>query len=420
MAIKNLWSNEFYQGGIFLTAGSFIVNAFNYLFSVFTAKSVGPRGFGEITALISYMSIFSLPFTILSTIIIQKISAAGINRKTYALPLEYLFISKTRRILLFCLPLLLLIPFIPRFTNLSPLSSYSLIPLISLSFLSSFYLAANQGLRLFFLVTVIAIGTAILKFSGSFISYLGVDGVAVIVIFILISTLFSAIASYILFHKKVQHNSDGVTKRIEKSIFSILLSRQFLIFALSVTGISLFGTIDIIFVKKFFSAEIAGIYSSWSLLSKIILYAIGPLISISFIFFSSSETKKDQKNVLFFSFILLILVGIGSYIVYTRFAIFLINLFFGNGFYALIPYLGMASIFGSLYAALTYINNYFLSKKSFAAVILPATLPFYALGLFIIPKQIEIIMQLTIGFSIFIVTVYTIFLYIIRDRTVAI
>ncbi|MBI3366123.1 hypothetical protein HY041_00650 [Candidatus Roizmanbacteria bacterium] len=404
--LKSLWSNEFYQGGIVLTAGSFIVNFLNYLFSVFTAKSVGPRGFGEITALISYISIFSLPFTILSTIIIQKISAAGTNRKTYALLLEHLFISKTRNIFLFCLPLLISIPFIPQFTNLSPLSSYSLILLIVLSFLSSFYLAANQGLRLFFLATVITIGTAVFKLAGPFLSYLGIDGTTVIIFFLLLSALFSAITSYILFHKKISHNSNEVVKRVGKSIFSILLSRQFLIFALSVTGISLFGTIDIIFVKKFFLPEIAGIYSSWSLFSKIILYAVGPFISISFIFFSSTETKMQQKNTLLISLVVLLCIGVMSYLVYTNFAGALVEVFFGNRFNAVIQYLGMASVFGSLYTALTFINNYFLSKKSLAALILPIGLPIYVFELFAIPKRIESVMQLTIMFSFLVMFIY--------------
>lgn len=404
--IKSLWGNEFCQGGIVLTAGSFIVNFLNYLFSVFTAKSIGPKGFGEITALISYVSIFSLPFTILSTIIIQKISAAGINRKIYALSLEHLFISKTQKILIFCFPLLLSIPFIPRLTNLSPLSSYSLIPLIVLSFFSSFYLAANQGLRLFFLATVIAIGTATFKFTGPFLSYIGVDGVAVIIIFLLLSAFFSAIASYILFHNKLPHNSDGVTKRIEKSIFSILLSRQFLIFALSVTGISLFGTIDIIFVKKFFSPEIAGIYSSWSLFSKIILYAVGPFISISFIFFSSAETKMQQKNTLLVSLVVLFFIGVASYLVYANFAGVLVELFFGRRFNTVMQYLGIASVFGSFYTALTFINNYFLSKKSLAALILPLGLPFYIIALFMIPKRIDCVIFLTIAYSILVMILY--------------
>lgn len=404
--IKNLWSNEFYQGGFVITIGSFIVNFLNYLFNFFAAKSLGPKGYGEITALISYLSIFSLPFAIISTIIIQKVSAAGINRKTYALSLECLFVSKTRRILLFCAPLLFFIPFIPRLTNLSPLSSYILIPLIILSFLSSFYLAANQGLRLFLLTTIVAIGAATFKFTGSFLSYFGVDGITVIVIFLFLSTFFSTILTYLIFHNKTSQTIHTIGKRIEKSIVSILLSRQFLIFALSVTGISLFGMIDIIFVKKFFSPEIAGIYSSWSLFSKIILYAVGPFISLSFIFFSSSETKMQQRNTLLISFVVLLFIGVASYFIYTNFASILITVFFGHRFDSVAQYLNLASIFGSVYTALIFINNYFLSKKSLAALILPLGLPLYMTALFIIPKRIDYVMFLTIAYSILVIILY--------------
>jgi len=272
--LSTLWSNEFYQGGVVLTAGSFIVNFLNYLFNFFAAKSLGPKGFGEITALISYLSIFSLPFTILATIIIQKISAAGIDRKTYAVLLEDLFVSKLKKMLFFCIPFIFFIPLFPQLTNLSPLSSYNLILLTVLSFFSSFYLAANQGLRLFFLATLTAVGAVILKSAGSFLTYVGIGDITLVQIFLFLSTLFSTIATYFIFHRNTIQKIHSIRKRIEKSVVSILFSRQFLIFSLSVAGISLFGTIDIIFVKKFFSPEIAGIYSSLSLFSKIILYAV--------------------------------------------------------------------------------------------------------------------------------------------------
>jgi O-antigen/teichoic acid export membrane protein len=410
--LSTLWSNEFYQGGVVLTAGSFIVNFLNYLFNFFAAKSLGPKGFGEITALISYLSIFSLPFTILATIIIQKISAAGIDRKTYAVLLEDLFVSKLKKMLFFCIPFIFFIPLFPQLTNLSPLSSYNLILLTVLSFFSSFYLAANQGLRLFFLATLTAVGAVILKSAGSFLTYVGIGDITLVQIFLFLSTLFSTIATYFIFHRNTIQKIHSIRKRIEKSVVSILFSRQFLIFSLSVAGISLFGTIDIIFVKKFFSPEIAGIYSSWSLFSKIILYAVGPFISISFIFFSSAETKLQQKNTLLVSIVVLLFIGIISYFLYTNFASILIAIFFGARFNAVMHYLRLASIFGSLYTALTFINNYFLSRKSVAALILPLGLPFYIITLFMIPKQIEIIMQTTILFSLLVIIIYCLYFLI--------
>lgn len=415
-AIKNFWGNEFYQGGVFITVGSFIVNGLNYLFSVFAAKSLGPKGFGEVSALLSYISVFSLPFTILSYLVIQKISAAGSNRLEYAISLEHLFIEKTKKLIVVSLPLLIFAPLLQRITNLSSISSYSMIPLVIFALLASFYIAATQGLRLFLLSTIILIGTAFFKLLGSFLAYVGIDGISTIILFLIISALFSAASCYLVFHNQVKHRSELPVKKIQKSILSILLSRQFVLSALSVIGISLFGTIDVIFVKKFFSAEVAGIYSSWSLLSKAILYAVGPLISVSFIFFSSKETQKNQRRVLFYSLIILALLMMVSYIGYTRFSIILINLFFGSGFYALIPYLGMASIFGSLYAGLSYINNYLLSKKSLGALVLPAALPFYALGLFFIPKRIKAIIQLSIGFSLLILIIFACCLYIFRTK----
>lgn len=409
-ALQKLWSNEFSQGGIVLTSGSFIINFLNYLFSLLTAKSLGPSGFGEITAVLSYVIISSVPLTILSTLIIQKISAAGNERKTYALSLERLFLEKTKIISLFFILFLLLTPFLPRFTNLSTAGSYSLFPLILLTFFSVFYISANQGLRIFLIVTIINITTTLFKFLGALFAYLHVGGITVVFIFLIISALISFIANYIFFHRTVHTIRDKI-QRIERSITSIIASKDFLMFCLSITGMTFFGTIDILFAKKFFSAETAGIYSSWSLLAKIILYAVGPLISISFIFFSSKETKNQQQRILAASLLILILLGILSYFVYTNFGKELITVFFGNRFNAVMNYLGLASIFGSLYTAIFFINNYFLSQKSLGTLILPIGIPFYILGLFMIPKNIGAIMYLSICFSMIIVGFYGILFF---------
>lgn len=408
--MSRLWSNEFYQGGIVLTSGSFIINFLNYLFSVLTAKSLGPKGFGEISALLSYIAVTSLPFTILSSIIIQKISASGEHRKAYASSLEMFFMTKVKKLLVVFACLFIFIPFLPRLTNLSQLSSYSLLPLIILGFFGAFYTAANQGLRLFFLITVISIAASLLKFLGGVLVYLHIDGIATIICFLFFSAIISLITSYIFFHNKIGRLPKN-QRRIERSIFSVLLSKQFLIFTLSVTAISLFGTIDIMFVKKFFSAETAGIYSSWSLFSKIILYGVGPLISLSFIFFSSYETRRQQKNILIVSLIVLLFIMFTSYLVYTHFARILIAVFFGDRFSPVIQYLGQASIFGSLYTAILFINNYFLSQKSFASLLLPFGLPFYIIFLFLVPKKIDQIIQLTISFSFSIICLYIVIFF---------
>lgn len=403
--IRSVWNNEFYQGGIVLTSGSFVINFLNYLFSILTAKSLGPNGFGEISALLSYIAVCSLPFTIFTSIVIQKISAIRTDRKNYSLSLEYLFITKTKKILLFFIPLIVVIPFLPRFTNLSILSSYTLVPLIVLNLITSFYMAANNGLRLFFLITITNVGAAVFKFSGAVLTYFHIDGITTIISFLFLSALFSLITNYFFFHNKTKQINTKI-KKIEKSIVSIVLSRQFLIFALSAAGISLFGTIDIIFVKKFFSAEIAGIYSSWSLFSKIILYVVGPLISLSFIFFSSTETRNQQRKVFIVSLILLLFIGLAGYLVYTNFAQLLIAIFFGERFNSVMQYLGRASIFGSLYTAILFMNNYFLSKKSLASLILPFGLPIYIGFLIAIPRHLTNVMDLNIIFSGAVIIMY--------------
>ena len=71
--LKKLWANEFFQGGFFLTSSSFTINVLNYFFNLLAARTLGPSGFGEITAFFSYNNIFSVPILVVTLVLIQKI-----------------------------------------------------------------------------------------------------------------------------------------------------------------------------------------------------------------------------------------------------------------------------------------------------------------------------------------------------------
>ena len=148
--IQLYWSNEYVQGGVFLTVASFIANALSYVFNFFAARVLGPAGYGELTAFYSYIALFSVPMAVFSHIIIQRISSRAENPYAYASS----FATQFKHILFCLLPFiglsLLGIPFISRITNLSPVVSYLLIPAILLGLISSFYTSLYQGLKLFF------------------------------------------------------------------------------------------------------------------------------------------------------------------------------------------------------------------------------------------------------------------------------
>ncbi len=155
-----------------------------------------------------------------------------------------------------------------------------------------------------------------------------------------------------------------------------------------------------------FSAEDAGIYNSWTLFAKVILYVLGPILSISFIFFSSN--KEEIYHQLFFIGITIFL-GIAGFIAMLAYGFYgrsIIDILFGEKFYPVIPFLEWASFFGTGYVMITFMNNYFLAKGSNKAYILALSLPIYVFVLFLFGKDLARVMLINIWFVFAVLTLY--------------
>lgn len=404
LKVQSLLKNDFIRGSIIFTLIGTIGSILNYFFNFLAGRALGPAGYGEIVSFNSYLMLTALPITIVSTTLIQKISSSGDKRMQSALMLEEYFIRKLKRWWFIIVLPLLLTPLIPSITNLSLTSSYLLIPSLIISLFSSFYFSALQGLRMFFIVAIISLMATIIKLSGAVIAAYAGAGYSIIVFGISLSILFSYASYLIAFKRPVTSVVVGSKARYEKRLLEIISRPWFISSALSLLAMNLFSSFDILFAKKFFPAGLAGIYGSWNLFAKIILYVIGPIIPVSFVFFSSRE--KNQDKTLYVSLSLLLIAGICGFIAYTYFSDIIIFLFFGKKFVSVGPYLTYASIFGSLYAIITFFNTYFLAKKSLFSLVLPIGIPFYLIAFFLVPKTILSIIFLNIFFSAVIVSIY--------------
>lgn len=396
--ISKLLGNEFIQGGIVVTGASMVVNIINYLFQSAVAHSLGPSGLGEIAALFSYTSIASVPMVVLSMLVIQKIGAAQEDKFSKAIQIEQFFIHQAKR----AFPLIVIsftaIPLIPRLTNLSLTTAAFIIPFILLTLISLLYSALLQSVKLFVTFSVISVIGVIVKFLGIFTVPFFTIKLLGIYVFLLLSLLITFLLSRYYFIKKL-HLSTIKNSLFEKKVRTILFSHEFLITLFSLLAITAFNNVDIIFVKKFFSYADAGLYASWSLFAKIILYILTPLISVSFVFFSNRQEEKNQQKTMMGFIVLMLIVALSSYVAYSYAGHIIIPLLFGNRFLPVVPYLGTASLFGSLYATIFFINNYFLAKMSRFSLLLPIAIPAYIGLLFFYRNSIESIFALNVYFA---------------------
>ena len=402
----SLSKNKFVRGGIIVTTASFLANVLNYFFQSLLGHTLGSSGFGEIAALFSYIALISVPLSVITTIIIQKVSSSK-DSIVYAHELESFFIDKLRKWWFLLVIPFLAIPFIPRLTNLSVVTSYMLVPFLIISLVSIFHTSALQGLALFFEFSIINLLATVFKLMGPLLVLFHVGGLPTVLLCILLSALFSLITHVRIFRKYVaKHAVESKNMHIEKRLISFLSNKQFAITLFSLLSIVALNNIDIILVKKFFSSTDAGLYAAWSLFGKIIFYLFSPVASVTFVFFAKNHGKRAQNAMLFF-FLGMFLITICAYIGYYYLGALFIPLFFGNQFIAVIPHLGLASLFGSLYTVIFFINNYFLAKVSKFALILPISIPLYIVAIYYSSSTIESIFLIDVYFVAVLTVLYS-------------
>lgn len=413
-----LTKNSFVQGGVLLTASSFIVGFLNYLFNIFAGRALGPEGYGEIAALFAYTVVLSIPMGTISSLLIQKIGSAE-QPKEYAVAIHVWIMEKIKKWWFMFIGILIITPFIPSLTNLSPMSGYVLPILMLLSFAGAYYIGALQGLHIFFWLAVLSIVGVLIKLTGSILALYGFGELEMILFFLVLSGVIGLVISHFIFVKQVQ-NKSGIFKIKDNRIRDVFKDKQ-LWLTTGVTGaLALMNNVDIMFVKKFFDAEQAGLYSSWSLFAKIILYVLGPILTMSFIFFSSKKHELKHQIVFIVSFIFLAVVGVITNLGYGYFGRDIVEILFGSKFWGVIPFLEWAAYFGTGYTMMTFMIFYFLAKKNKISLLPAVLFPICLVILFLFAKNISDVMYISTLFTYANITIFLLiffkerFLYLIH------
>lgn len=401
--IKKMAANQFFQGSFIFTASNFIISVLNYFFNFLVGRALGPAGYGEITAFFSYTAIFSIPFAIATFLIIQKIGSANGNNYIYVKSVELWFIDKIKKWWFLFFLLILFIPLISPLTNVSFTTSLLIIITIILSSFSVFYFSALQGLKFFAVIALINTISISIKFIGSILVTLHIDGLTTIFLCLLAATIFNLLASFFSFKKLVCPSS--VFKKIEKRIVHVIFNKFFYLTAISTISLILLTNFDIIFVKKFFSAKEAGLFSAWTLFSKIIFYLVSPIVGLTFVFFSSKKNDEEQNKIFMVTLLILIAVGSFCFVLYSFFPS-LVQLMFGDKFNSIIKFLPSAAILGIAFSSINLFNNYFLAKKSLLVLILPSTFVLYISLLFLSRANLANVMKTDIFFELAITIIY--------------
>lgn len=417
-ASKHISNNAFVQGGVFLTASNFLVGGINYAFNLLAGRALGPEGYGEIVALFSYVAILSIPIGILGALLIQKIGSSD-DMYSYTYALYRWTLARMKKWWWVLAVILLVTPFVPQLTNLAPIAGYALPFLLVLGIVGSFYTSSLQALHLFLWASILGIFGVIIKFLGAGAAYIGMGGLEIVIGMILISGIAQLIASHIVFTKKIiKQKITSLT--IQKRMKDLFTDRQ-LWYTAGVTGIlALLNNVDIIYVKLHFSAEDAGLFGAWSLFAKIILYVLGPLLGLSYIFFSNKKQSAKHHIVFIVAFILFVVLGIAANLGYGMFGRLMVENLFGKQFISVLPFIEWASLFGSGYVMMMFMMNYFLAKKSMVSLVPAMLFPLYLGSLFFLSQGIGDVMMIDTFFTFACIAIFLLvffkerFLYLLK------
>ncbi|TSC93643.1 MAG: capsular polysaccharide biosynthesis protein [Candidatus Berkelbacteria bacterium Athens1014_28] len=347
-------TGKLFKNSSIVFVGTIVGSVFSYLFNMLMGRQLGPKSYGEMTALLSLLSIISVFGGAILTVAMRYFSefqAEGDLRR-----MKKLLALMTRNVYFLSVGILLVL-----FALIKPISGYLLIDNylpVGIAFsclVFGLVIMVNkgflQGVQKFSATSTIGALETFLRLTlGLLLVYfgLGLNGAlsaivlaSAICYFVTFFPIQSAIAKMKIGNRAKKSYGHFNKADVVKYLIPAALSSGFLALLLN---------LDIILVKHYFSPADAGVYSAVSTIAKIILYATAPVISVMFPMIS-------EKQVTFGSFIILGIYALApAKIIQILYGKEYISLFY------LLPEIGLAIV---LYSVINLFVNYYLAIKKF-------------------------------------------------------
>mgnify|MGYP001613048699 FL=1 len=308
-------------------------NFLNYLFQFISARMLGSEGYSSVAVFMGLVYVLIIPsssiLTIISrytTLFISRGESRNVGELVRKTNSKFIKIS----LLLFIL-LAFLSPFVGKFLNIDAgiivLSALLGIAMISLSV----YRGAFQGMKRFraFGISYLSEGITKVAISIALIMAIGVYGA---IIGYTMSFFISLGVSFLLIK--------DIFKDKEKNFKAEGIYGYSLPVLITLTGITLLYSLDLILIKRFFPADIAGKYAAIALLGKAIFFATNPISMAAFPFMSEHyDTKNKVGSPLMKALISVALIGGIALTIYALFPSTIVKLFFGQEYMPFVQFL---------------------------------------------------------------------------------
>lgn len=359
-----IMKHELIKGSFWLFLGGFLGSILSFIYNLFLARALTYSDYGTYTSLIAFETLLAIPATTLTTVIVRfaasYLSKNEIDRASLLFKnmlIIWCAISIGLVIAILSLSHLILaylhITDIRLLIVVAAALGFSYFGVVIRGFLQSLtkflYLGFINFLSVF---SKLAIGgLMVISGFGVFGALTGVLSIPVVfIIFGLIPLLFLLTTDY--------KNKSGKLELKEMAYFGIPVS-------IGLISLSSFFNTDVILVKHFYPATLAGYYSGLSIVGKVIFYFTGAIPAVMFPLLVRRHTKGESfKRLFYLALVLVTIPSIAITLFYFIFPDLTINLFLGGRDYLRVaPYLGIFGIFLTLLNITSVAVNFFLSLK---------------------------------------------------------
>lgn len=366
--VIRLRTNPLVTGSFLMMGSGLIVNFLNYIYNVFIVRLLGPADYGVFASLVSLLTIISVPAAALTTTIAKFASnykGEGHFGKIAKL-LQTLLLSLGLAALLVSLSFTVFSKSIAAYLRLTDVAP---VVLVGFSFLvvlpQTSALGTLQGLQSFFFLSLNSVFSAAVKMVAGLGLVLGGFAVNGALWGYILGLLLPFLTSLFVLRNYLGRRHP---EKVDWSSFV-----KFIPFAsLALLGLTSLTSADIILVKHFFPAHEAGIYSSLSLVGRVILFASSPVATVMFPL--TAERHYSRRRYHHYLFLSLVLVGALSATItffYSLFPNFSVRFFFGSKFLEAAPFLGFFGLFITFYSLCNVLINFFLSVNKTPVAFFP-------------------------------------------------
>lgn len=355
-------SHPLFSGSAIMIVGSNLANFFAYIYHLVIGRMLGPSLFGELAAIISLISLFTVTFNFFGLVVVKFVSAAKESER------EALLAWFVKSAMLFGLIVgviaLILSPTLGNFLKVENKILFLIGPMLFISATTLVFRSFLQGVMRFKEVVLITnselIGRLILGIIFIGLGY-SVFGAIVGILVAMFTTL--VFAWYLLKDYDFKANISGIvsTRKVVGYAFPILIT--------SFATTSIFST-DLLLVKHYFSAHNAGIYASMSALGKIIFFGSAPVGAVMFPMISKRHARgQGYKKIFLLSLGLVTAISAGILLVYFLLPELMVNILYGSSFIDAAKNLAWFGLFMSIFSISSLIVSFFLSKGKTRIVI---------------------------------------------------